>query len=181
MKRALIIVDLQRDFCPAGALPAARADEIVPVINQLLRRFDLVIASKDWHPQKTVHFDKWPPHCVRATTGAAFHAGLHTEDIALIALKGTGNTDDGYSAFEATNMDVEAALHKRDIAEVYVAGLTTEYCVRATALDAFKFGFRVFVITDAVAAVEQAPGDHKKALQRMQQAGIIPIRSAEIQ
>lgn len=181
MKRALIIVDLQKDFCPGGALPAARAGDIVPVINQLLHRFDLVIASKDWHPQDTVHFDKWPPHCIRATTGATFHAGLHTENIELIALKGTGNTDDGYSAFEATNIDMEAALNKRQIEEVYVAGLTTEYCVQATALDAFQFGFRVFVVTDAIAAVEQAVGDHEKALQKMQQAGILPILSAEIQ
>lgn len=180
VKRALIIVDVQKDFCPGGTLPAARGHEIVPVINELISKFDFVVASKDWHPQQTVHFDKWPPHCIRATTGAAFHPGLHTENIHLIALKGTGNTDDGYSAFEATNIDLEAELRKRDMEEVYISGLTTEYCVQATALDAFRFGFCTYVVTDTTAAVEQQEGDHEKAIQKMRQSGILPVTSDKI-
>lgn len=180
MTRALIIVDLQRDFCPGGALPAACGNEIVPVINGLLQGFDCIIASKDWHPQETIHFKKWPSHCIRATPGAAFHPELDTTPIDLVALKGTGNSDDGYSAFEATNMDMEFELRKREVNEVYISGLTTEYCVQATALDAFQSGFKVYIITDAIAPVEQQPGDHEKALKKMQEAGIIPITSGEI-
>jgi len=180
MKKALIIVDLQRDFCPGGALPAAGGNGIVPVINKLMQSFDLVIASKDWHPARTVHFDRWPPHCIRGSEGAAFHPELNIGRIDEVALKGTGNSDDGYSAFEATNLDLAYVLEKQGIAEVYVSGLTTEYCAKATALDALKAGFKTFVITDAIAAVNQQPGDDAKALSGMQAAGILLLQSSGI-
>ena len=153
---------------------------MVPVINALMPKFDFAVASKDWHPRQTVHFDKWPPHCIRATVGARFHPQLQTGGLQLIALKGTGDTDDGYSAFEATNVDLESALRMQAVEEVYVCGLTTEYCVQATARDALGFGFQVSVITDATAAVNAQAGDHEKALENMQQSGIQLLQSAEI-
>ena len=106
MKKALIIVDVQKDFCPGGALPAASAPAAIPVINKIVPQFDYVIASKDWHPEKTIHFDKWPVHCVANTDGASFHGELQQDKIDLILYKGTGNKDDGYSAFEATNEEL---------------------------------------------------------------------------
>lgn len=179
-KCGLIIVDLQKDFCPGGALPAADGNEVVPVINRLLSKFDFVIASKDWHPQETVHFEKWPPHCIRSTVGADFHEDLQVENIHLVALKGTGNTDDGYSAFEATNTDISFELKKRNIKKVYIAGLTTEYCVMSTAMDALKSGFKTYLLTDAIAAVNQKEEDHEKAILKMKESGIIPVKSTEI-
>lgn len=180
MKKALLIVDVQNDFCPGGALAAPAGNDIIPVINQVMDEFDLVIASKDWHPAKTVHFEHWPVHCVRATQGAAFHPGLNISKIDDVVLKGTSNTDDGYSAFEATNQDLAYLLHRKGIEEVYVCGLTTEYCVKATAEDAMKAGFKVSVITDATGAVAANPGDEEKALKEISKMGIHLIRSADL-
>jgi len=106
MKKALFIIDVQNDFCPGGALPVPEGDKVVPVINELMPKFDLVIATRDWHPEKTVHFEKWPVHCVRNTEGARFHPDLKTEMIHKIISKGTGNKDDGYSAFETEELDL---------------------------------------------------------------------------
>ena len=180
MSKALIIVDVQQDFCPGGALPAPKGNEVIPIINSLMDKFDFVIASKDWHPNETVHFNKWPVHCVRASAGAAFHKDLNEDKINEVFLKGTGNSDDGYSAFEATNIDLSHWLKKNKIDTVYISGLTTEYCVKATALDALTSGFKVYVITDAVAAVEAQAGDEKKSLKEMQDAGIQLVISGEI-
>ncbi len=173
--KCLIIVDLQRDFCPGGALPAAEGNDIVPVINKIMDRFDYIIASKDWHPAQTVHFEKWPIHCTRGSNGAKFHKQLDVENINEVALKGTGNTDDGYSAFEATNVDVGYWLKKNNVTHVYVCGIATEYCVKATALDSLKAGFKTFVLTDAIAGVEEKPGDIQNALDEMNQSGILLI------
>ncbi len=122
----LLIIDVQNDFCPGGALGAPGTDEVVPVINELLGsgEFDRVLASKDWHPEETVHFEKWPPHCVRNTRGAEFHPDLKHDKIDKIFYKGTGNKDDGYSAFEATNEDLEEYLKGQNVDTLYVAGLT---------------------------------------------------------
>ncbi len=104
MKKALLIVDVQNDFCPGGALGVKEGDQVVPVINSIIDRFDFVISSQDWHPEGSVHFEKWPPHCIAHTRGADFHPGLKTEKIGLKLRKGTADKDDGYSAFEATNV-----------------------------------------------------------------------------
>jgi nicotinamidase/pyrazinamidase len=180
MSKALIVVDVQQDFCPGGALPAPKGNEVIPVINTLMDKFDFVIASKDWHPEQTVHFNRWPVHCVRASAGAAFHKDLKEEKINEVALKGTGNSDDGYSAFEATNIDLSHWLKKNKIDTVYISGLTTEYCVKATAMDALQSGLQVCVVTDAVAAVEAQSGDGKHALTEMLNAGIQLVVSEEI-
>lgn len=180
MKKALLIVDVQNDFCPGGSLAAPAGNDIIPVINTIMDKFDLVIASKDWHPDKTVHFEKWPVHCVRATPGAAFHPGLDTTKIDEVVLKGTSNSDDGYSAFEATNNDLDFLLKKNKITEIFVCGLTTEYCVKSTALDAFNAGFKVYVITDATGAVAAHIGDEEKALKDIQEVGVGLVHSAQI-
>ena len=178
--KALLVVDVQRDFCPGGALAVPGGDKVVPVINRVLEAFPLIVASKDWHPKETVHFKKWPPHCVQGTPGAEFHPDLDVTRIKKIFLKGNHNKDDGYSAFEATNENLADFLRKNQVEELYVAGLATDYCVKATALDAEKNGFETFVIEDAVAAVNKVAGDDEKAFKAMRKAGITLLNSDEI-
>jgi nicotinamidase/pyrazinamidase len=178
--KALLVVDVQNDFCPGGALGVPEGDKVVPVINRLMDRFPLVVASKDWHPSETVHFQKWPVHCVRETKGAEFHPGLQVEKMHQVVYKGTGNKDDGYSAFEATNVKLADFLKERGVTELYVAGLATDYCVRASALDAVKQGFKTYVVTDAVAGVNVQPGDDQKALGEMRKAGATLVQSTDV-
>lgn len=178
--KALIIVDIQNDFCPGGELPSPEGDKVVPVINNIIDKFDLVVASRDWHPEGTVHFDKWPAHCVENTKGAEYHPDLQTEGIDVHLLKGTGNVDDGYSAFEATSDNLEKLLKKKGVDEVYVGGLTTEYCVKSTAIDSLKKGFKTWLVTDAVEGVQQNPGDVDKAIGEMTGLGITMISSAQV-
>lgn len=178
--KGLIVVDVQQDFCPGGSLGTKDGDKIIPVINKLMDKFGFVLASKDWHPEQTVHFEKWPVHCVRGTSGADFHKALQSEKITEVALKGTGNSDDGYNAFEATNLDVHHQLRKKGIDEVYVCGIATEYCVKATALAAQQAGFKTYLVTDAISAVEAKPGDAKDALQLMEESGVRMVKSDEI-
>lgn len=167
-----MIIDVQHDFCPGGALPVPEGDKVVPVINQIMDRFDLVIATRDWHPEETIHFGKWPKHCVRNTPGAAFHPGLKREGIDKIISKGTGNKDDGYSAFETEELDLSEFLQSNLIDELYFTGLATEYCVKASALDAVRNGFKTFVVEDAVRGIDVHPGDIERAIEEMKTAGI---------
>jgi len=178
--KALLVVDLQNDFCPGGALAVRGGDAIVPAVNSLMPRFPLVVASRDWHPANSVHFGKWPVHCVADTPGADFHPALRRELIARVFLKGTGNSDDGYSAFEATSEDLDRFLKEHDVTELHVCGLATDYCVKATALDAARRGFKTFVVTDAVAAVDVNPGDGQRSLEEMRRAGIELISSINL-
>lgn len=178
--KALLIVDLQNDFCPGGALPAPDGDRVVPVINSIMDKFDIVVASRDWHPEGTVHFDKWPVHCIENTPGADFHPDLERDKISLQVFKGTGDRDDGYSAFEATSHDFDSVLRENGVREVYVSGLTTEYCVKSTAADSMKKGYKTYLITDAVEGIRQNPGDVREALNEMTGMGIQMIRSDQI-
>lgn len=171
--KALLIVDVQNDFCPGGALGVKGGDEVVPLINELMQDFDLVLASKDWHPEDTVHFKKWPIHCVRDSPGAEFHPDLNTDRIDQVFLKGTENKDDGYSAFEATNLKLVDLLHEKEVDQLVVVGLTTDYCVRSTVLDALAHNFNTLLLADATRAVEAKAGDRIKALHEMKQAGAI--------
>jgi len=180
MKKVLLIVDVQNDFCPGGALAVKDGDKVVPVINSIIDKFDLVLASKDWHPVDSVHFEKWPVHCVQNTYGAEFHPDLQVDKIDRVLLKGTQNKDDGYSVFDATNISLADFLREEGVTDLYVCGLATDYCVKATALDACKQGFRTYVITDAVAAVNLNGGDDKKALEEMSSQGCILVKSSEI-
>lgn len=178
--RALLVVDVQNDFCPGGSLAVSGGDQVVPVLNALMPLFPLVLASRDWHPEGTVHYAKWPVHCLQGTKGADYHPALRREGIHQELLKGTGNKDDGYSAFEATNLDLAAFLRARGVTDLYLGGLATDYCVKATALDAVKKGFRTFVVTDAVKAVDVHAGDGEKALEEMRSSGVGLITSSEL-
>ena len=180
MRRALFIVDLQRDFCKGGALGIPTADRIVPIINALIPCYDWVLASKDWHPTDSIHFNHWPIHCVASSQGAEFHPDLETEHLNFVFLKGTQNKDDGYSAFEATNRSLKEYLTTNGITALDLCGLATDYCVKATALDALKAGYVVRVITDAIDAVNLAPNDSQKALKELTDAGATLIDSSQI-
>lgn len=178
--KALLLVDVQNDFCPGGALPAPEGDKVVPVINSLMDAFPLIVASKDWHPENTVHFDKWPRHCIQGTKGSELHPGLKQDRIGQIVLKGTRDKDEGYSAFEATNIDLEGFLKDRGVDALYITGIATEYCVRESALDAVKRGFSVYVIKDAVEGVRLKEGDVERAFEEMEKAGVRLISSSEV-
>ena len=179
---ALVVVDLQNDFCPGGALGVRDGDAIVPVVNRYLERFANagapVFLTRDWHPPVTRHFKAfggvWPPHCVRDTRGAAFHPGLAAPAEAVIVSKGMDPDQDAYSAFQAEDPSARpfsAVLAEQGVRRLYVGGLATDYCVRATALDALREGFEVVLLTDAIAAVDLEPGDGARAIDEMQGAG----------
>ena len=179
---ALVVVDLQNDFCPGGALGVRGGDAIVPVLNRYLERFGRagapVFLTRDWHPLVTRHFRPyggvWPPHCVQGTRGAAFHPGLTPPAAAVVVSKGMDPEQDAYSAFQAEDPSgrlFSAVLAERGIRQLYVGGLATDYCVRASVLDALREGFEVVVLTDAIDAVELEPGDGARAIDEMRGAG----------
>lgn len=178
--KALLIVDVQNDFCPGGTLAVPDGDKVVPIINDLMPKFSLVVASKDWHPQESVHFNRWPKHCLQGSHGAEFHPELDVQPISQVFLKGTRNIDDGYSAFEATNLDLAAFLRDKGVKELYVVGLASDYCVKESALDAVKNGFATYVVKDAVAAVALKPTDEEEAFEEMRIAGISLISSEQV-
>jgi nicotinamidase/pyrazinamidase len=179
---ALVIVDVQNDFCPGGALPVPAGDQVVPLLNrsaaQFARRGAPVFASRDWHPARTRHFQAgggpWPPHCVQDTVGAQFHPDLRLPPATTIVSKGMDPDADAYSCFQGEisgGMPFAAALGERGARRLFIGGLATDYCVKATVLDALKEGFEVVVLADAVRAVDATPGDGERALAAMQQAG----------
>ena len=178
--KALLVVDVQKDFCPGGALPAPEGDKVVPVINRLMDIFPLIVVSKDWHPENTIHFQKWPKHCIQGTKGAELHPDLRQDRIDQIILKGTLNLDEGYSVFEGINIDLEKFLRERGVDALYVVGLVTEYCVKESAIDAQKRGFITHVVKDAVEGVKLKEGDVDNAFGEMGKAGVKVISSAEI-
>ena len=177
--KTLLVVDVQNDFCEGGALGAPGNDEVVPVINRILPHFDYVLASKDWHPENSVHFEKWPAHCVKNTEGAAFHPELNHREIHRVFLKGTEGKDDGYSAFEATNLSLAKTLREKNVDELFVCGLTTEYCVKETVLAALRQGFKTYLIEDATEAVLANPDDPDEAIEEMRRAGAIIVKSTD--
>ncbi len=179
-KSCLLVVDVQNDFCPGGALAVQDGDAVVPPINRILSAFELTIATRDMHPRKTVHFKKWPPHCIAGTTGAEFHPDLKTDFINIFAEKGTSNADDGYSGFEATNVNLAEILREQDVDELVICGLATDYCLKETALDAIRLGFHVTVLTDCTRAVNLHPDDGAKALAEMADAGVHLTTSSEL-
>jgi nicotinamidase/pyrazinamidase len=184
MKDALLVVDVQNDFCPGGSLAVAEGDAVAPVLNQYMERAAAagvpIFASRDWHPAKTAHFreygGRWPPHCVQGTPGAEFHPVLRTPEGTTVVSKGMNPVDEGYSFFEGTfedGRDALTALRELGVTRVHVGGLTTDYCVRATILDALNAGFDVFLLEDAIRAVEVQPGDGERAIAEMRAAGAI--------
>ena len=181
-KAALLIVDVQNDFCPGGALQIPDGDRILEPINRAAERFAAaglpVLASRDWHPPDTRHFrdfgGPWPVHCVRDTSGAEFHPALRLPEGALVLSKGTDPALDGYSAFEGVTDDgrpLSTVLRELGVESLFICGLATDYCVRTTTLEALPGGLEVTVLTDAVAGVDVIPGDSARAMEEMINAG----------
>ena len=198
---ALIIVDLQNDFCEAGALQVPNADVIVPIINEQIPKFDLVVATMEWHPERHMLFASswpfrkpfevawvhgrqqtlWPDHCVEFTHGAMFHPGLDTSTIDRIFPKGEDRRIHNYSAFfgdhlpydRQTVLPISDYLRNKGVDQVTVCGLARDYCVKYTALDAVSLGFKVTLLTAATAAVNLDPNDGAKAVLEMERAGVL--------
>jgi len=201
MKRALILVDLQNDFVPGGALVVAEGDKVVPVANRLQNAFDLIVATQDWHPRNHGSFASqhpgkkpgdvidlngipqvlWPDHCVQGTKGAEFHPQLDTRRIARIFQKGTDPAIDSYSGFydngHRRGTGLAEYLRAEKVSDIYVAGLATDYCVESTALDGRKLGLNVFVIEDACRGVNLGPNDSADALDQMRAKGVHVVTS----
>lgn len=183
---ALIVVDVQVDFCPGGALPVPEGDKIIPVINEYIRKFDaagaLIVATRDWHPPNHASFrtqgGPWPPHCVQGTRGAEFHPSLRLPERTIIVSKATDPAREAYSGFEGTSLSEE--LRKAGVRRVFVAGLATEYCVKNTVLDALKHGFEVFLLEDAVKGIDLTPGDVERAIREMLESGAKKITLSDI-
>jgi nicotinamidase/pyrazinamidase len=195
--RALLLIDIQNDFLPGGALAVPRGDEVVPVANQLMPEFHLVVATQDWHPPNHRSFASqhpgrqvgdvielaglpqvlWPDHCVQGTAGADFAPRLRQQEIQHVVRKGIDPAIDSYSGFfdnaRRRSTGLEEYLRSRGVDEVYLVGLATDYCVRATALDARSLGFRTVVHLSGVRGVERAAGDCQRALDEMRAAGVL--------
>lgn len=170
---AFVIVDPQNDFLPGGTLAVPEGNRIFEPINRLMPLFSYVVATRDWHPSNHAYFQAnggpWPWHCLARTSGAQFSALLHAEQIDDVISKGTDPATDGYSGFAAT--DLAEKLRKHGVRRVFVAGLATEYCVRATVLDARDAGFEVVVLADAITGIDATPGDARRAVDEMRSHG----------
>jgi nicotinamidase/pyrazinamidase len=202
--RALVLVDLQYDFMPGGALAVSEGDATVPVANALMRRFDMIVATQDWHPADHGSFvtqhpgaetfaqvdlhglpqTVWPVHCVQNTRGAALHDELDRSGIHRVFPKGTDPRVDSYSGFfdnarrNATGLFEYLTQH--GVREVFAMGLATDYCVKFTALDAVDLGFRTHVIADGCRAVNLTPGDERRALDELRAAGVQITTATEL-
>lgn len=182
----LMVVDVQADFCPGGALGVAGGDEVVPVINSIVPKFGRWVYTRDWHPHDHVSFSdhplfrdgSWPPHAVQGTPGASWCAGLEMPMNAILISKGDYPGLEEYSGFPKQRLDLAQFLRLRRVERVFIAGLTADYCVRRTALDARSAGFAVFLVEDAVRGV--APDTTAEALLEMEEAGVVFIRSDQI-
>jgi nicotinamidase/pyrazinamidase len=201
---ALIVVDLQNDFLPGGALPVPHGDEVIPLTNELQQKFDLVLATKDWHPADHGSFapnhpgkkpgDRlilggieqilWPVHCVQNTYGAEFAPSFDTSRIARVFHKGTERNIDSYSTFfdnaHRRHTGLAHYLEKRSIKEIYLMGLALDYCVKYSALDARQLGLNTHVILDGCRGIEVQSGDISRALDEMKCAGATLLKSSDL-
>lgn len=201
---ALIVVDIQNDFLPGGALAVKDGDKIIPIVNQIMKKFDLVIATQDWHPKDhgsfaTNHAGKnageiiplfgidqilWPDHCIQDSSGAEFSSELDADLFGQIFQKGTDILIDSYSGFFDNGKKKDTGLNEflraKDVQDVFIVGLAMDYCVKFTALDAAELGFRTFVIPDATKAVNLHGDDFETSLNEMMEKGIGLIYSSEI-
>jgi nicotinamidase/pyrazinamidase len=191
---ALLIVDVQNDFCRGGALAVPDGDAVVGLLNGLASEFGLVVATRDWHPPDHGSFagvevdiaewrgadppSIWPPHCVQGTLGAELHVGIDPNRLSQVVDKGQDPHTQGYSAFQDTGLADE--LRKLGVDHLFVGGLATDYCVRHSVLDAIAAGFDVTLVTDAIRGVDANPGDSERAIEEMRAAGAKLASSAEI-
>lgn len=204
MKNALILVDIQNDFLPGGALAVPDGDSIVPIANEIMDRFDLVIATQDWHPFDHGSFASrhkgrmpgdiielngleqllWPDHCIQNTKGARLAPDLNTDLITKIVHKGMDREIDSYSGFydngRKKDTGLYAYLKQQDVEQLSIMGLATDYCVKFTALDARKSGFLTNLIEEGVRGVELNKGDCKKAVTEMENAGVIVVSISDV-
>lgn len=182
LDKALLIVDPQIDFCPGGALPVPDGDRIFEPLDRVEAEFDVVVASRDWHPPDHVSFQaqggSWPPHCVAGTHGAEFHPALDQRRLTHVVSKATRPDEEAYSAFAGT--DLGDWLRERGVRHLFVGGLATDYCVRQSVLDALAGGLEVTVLEDCIGAVDVKPGDGERALDEMRAAGANVVRSPEL-
>ncbi len=202
--RVLLVVDVQNDFCPGGSLAVDEGDQVADVINGLMPRFDRVVATQDWHPKDHVSFASshpgkkvldvvdadgisqvlWPDHCVQGTRGAELFPRLEVGRIELVLRKGLRRRLDSYSAFfendHVTDTGLRFYLSGLGTREIFLCGLTTDYCVRSSALDARRLGFEVTVVTDACRGVDFPTGSVGQALTEMKAAGVRLIGSTEV-
>lgn len=183
---ALIVVDVQNDFLPGGALAVPDGDAVVPVLNVYLARFaerDLpVYATRDWHPRDHCSFraqgGPWPPHCLADSPGAAFAPGLRLPPAAAVISKAVSAARDAYSGFEGTDLD--ARLRARQVRRLWIGGLATDYCVLNTVRDALRLGYATFLLADAVRAVDVQAGDGERAIAEMRRLGALAIEFGQI-
>ena len=179
---ALIIIDVQNDFCPGGSLAVTGGDEVVAVLNQYIEQFSRaklpIFATRDWHPENSRHFKihggLWPPHCIQGTKGAEFRADLALPDDVVIVSAGMAPDEEGYSGFDGKNENgagLADLLRARGVERVLVGGLATDYCVKETVLDALRHGFKAVLLEDAVRGVNLRPDDSERAIADMVRAG----------
>ena len=202
--RALILVDIQNDFMPGGPLAVPNGFDVVPVANGLAEKFDIVVATQDWHPAEHRSFASshrgeepgnvidlegleqvlWPDHCVQGTSGAEFVDSLEVDRVEAIVRKGTDPAIDSYSGFfdngHRKTTGLAGLLRERDVSSVYICGVATDYCVKWTALDAIREGFETYVVRDGCRAVELEDGDAEAAWQKMAEAGAHIVESDSI-
>jgi nicotinamidase/pyrazinamidase len=203
-RSALIVTDVQNDFCPGGSLPVPRGDEVVPLINRLMQRFEIVVASQDWHPIGHISFASthpgkkpfdtiplmgeeqilWPDHCVPGTRGAEFHPGLDTRPIVLIVRKGWHMHVDSYSTFfendYVTPTGLEPYLRGLGVRRVYLTGLAQDFCVYYSAMDALRLGFETFMIDDATRGLDQPRGSLEAKMQDARDRGLRSIKADDV-
>ncbi len=203
-RAALLVVDVQNDFLPGGALPVPEGDAVIAPINRLMPLFEEVVASRDWHPPNHGSFASqhpghrvgdvielnglpqvlWPDHCVQGTAGADYAPGLNTDAVTHEVLKGTDPGIDSYSAFfdngHRRSTGLDDYLRRHGIDTVFVTGLATDYCVKATALDAARLGYRTYLVEDACRGVDLHPGDVQRAIEEMRAAGVRVVRSEDV-
>lgn len=183
---ALIIVDVQNDFLPGGALPVPNGDQVIIPLNNYIKIFHEkelpIIATRDWHPENHISFNTrggpWPPHCIRNTWGAEFPKELMLPPNVIIISKAFKEDEEAYSGFQGTNLD--DVLRKLDVNRLFVGGLATDYCVRATVLDALKLNYQVILLLDAIKGVDVNPGDSERAIKEMIANGAIAVTFEEI-
>jgi nicotinamidase/pyrazinamidase len=190
INKALLIVDVQNDFCPGGALGVQNGDRVVPILNRYIEKFAQsglpIFLTRDWHPPGTSHFNTaggvWPPHCVQGSKGAEFHPDLKISNKAVVLSKGTAVDEDSYSAFaaaDARGVALKDLLRQRGVERIYVGGLATDYCVKETVLEGLMQGFQAVLLHDAICGVNLQPEDSARAIEAMVKAGVTVASSVD--
>lgn len=182
-----MIIDLQKDFCPGGALPVPEGDQVIPILNKYIKAFRRagaqIYATRDWHPSDHISFQgqggKWPPHCIQESEGAKFHPDLELPENVKIISKATTPQQESYSGFGETDLKYE--LKRNGIKRVFVGGLATDYCVKNTVLDALDLGFKTILLKDAIRGIDMEHGDSERAIQEMLDKGAKTTTSPDLQ